>query len=216
MKRTLPSLALVALLVPLGGALEPAEASGGWFAGADFSVGGVHFTLGFADFDRHRFAPGHYYRTDRRLGYRGYECGSACFVRDDVYYHHAECPVTLRHFHHNGFDPYPVWRALPYGVGHYYPYSYPYSYRSHHRSHYRSHHGSHYRPPYRPWHGDHRTEPPGHHRYDDHRERDRKRYDRDDDSDRRRRRGRRFETDDRFDSDRRAARSRSRGRRDDD
>jgi hypothetical protein len=135
MKRIVLSLALAALLVPLMGAFEPAEASSRWFAGVEFSVGGLGFSLGYSDFDRHRYGPSYgpnygpnyFYRTSRHLSYRGYSCGSACYLRDNYYYHHRECPLVLHHFSHNRFDPYSVWAGLPYG-GYYYsrPYYGPY------------------------------------------------------------------------------------------
>ena len=132
MKRIVLSLALAALLIPLMGALEPAEAGTRWFAGVDFSVGGLGFSLGYSDFDRHRYGPGYgpsyFYRTSRHLRYSGYECGSACYLRDNYYYHHRECPLVLQHFHRSGFNPYSVWAGLPYGGGFYYsrPYYGPY------------------------------------------------------------------------------------------
>ncbi|MDH3401973.1 MAG: hypothetical protein OES32_00835 [Acidobacteriota bacterium] len=121
MNRLVPSLALAVLLVPLTGASAPAEASSRWFVGADFSVGGIGFSLGFADFDRYRRGPSYFYRTGRHLSYRGFRCGSACYIRDNLYYHHPDCPLVHEHFHRYGFNPYSAWAALPYGGFYYAP-----------------------------------------------------------------------------------------------
>jgi hypothetical protein len=115
MTRLLRPLALAALLLALPGSLVPAAASSDWFAGAAFSVGGVDFALGFSDFDRHHGDRSYYYATDRRLAHRGYECHTACYIRDHRYYHHPECPLLLHHFERHGFDPYTVWTVLPDG-----------------------------------------------------------------------------------------------------
>ncbi len=151
MKRIVLSLALAALLIPLMGALEPAEAGTRWFAGVDFSVGGLGFSLGYSDFDRHRYGPSYgpnyFYRTSRHLRYSGYECGSACYLRDNYYYHHRECPLVLQHFHRSGFNPYSVWAGLPYGgyyssgpyYGPYRPGYYNYRSRGHDNRRYETH-----------------------------------------------------------------------------
>lgn len=160
MKRIVLSLALAALLVPLMGAFEPAEASARWFAGVNFSVGGFGFSLGYSDFDRHRYGasygPNYYYRTSRQLSYRGYSCGSACYIRDNYYYHHRDCPLVLQHFRHNRYDPYSAWAGLPYGGGYYYS---------------RSYYG-----PYRPGYYNYRSRGYDHRRYETHRY-DKRRYD---------------------------------------
>lgn len=159
MKRIVLSLALAALLVPLMGAFEPAEASPRWFAGVDFSAGGFGFSLGYSDIDRHRYGPSYgpnyFYRTSRHMSYSGYSCGSACYLRDNYYYHHRECPLVLQHFYRSGFDPYNVWAGLPYGGG----------YNS------RPYYG-----PYRPGYYSYRSRGYDHRRYETHRY-DKHRYD---------------------------------------
>lgn len=124
MNRLLRSLALATVLLPLSGALAPADASSRWFAGAEFSVGGADFSLGFSDFDRRHHERTYYYQTDQHLAYRDFECDSGCYIRDDRYYHHPECPLLLHHFDRDGFDPYAVWTVLPNGGAVYYRHTY--------------------------------------------------------------------------------------------
>ncbi len=107
MKRPILGSALVlALLMSLGPAAQPAEA-GRWYLGAGFKVGGVHFSLAF---DRHAryHRPTHYYRTSHRLRYDGYRCGSACFKKSRDYYHHSSCGLVSHHFRRHHYDPRPV------------------------------------------------------------------------------------------------------------
>ncbi|MDH3402709.1 MAG: hypothetical protein OES32_04695 [Acidobacteriota bacterium] len=129
MRRIVPSLALAVALLYLPGI--PAAASPHVFAGIDFAVADVGFSLGFADLGHRRgrgrghddHDGGYYYRTRVPLTSREHRCSDACYLRDDVYYHHPECPVVLQHFDRYGFDPYPVWTALPDDGLFYYPYA---------------------------------------------------------------------------------------------
>jgi hypothetical protein len=117
MKRVLIVVAISVLSLPVAGALQPAEAGIHWNAGFGFSVGGAYFSLGFDHHDRH----GHYgaqryvYRTSDRLRYRGYGCGSACYVRDRYTYHDRSCPLVGQHFRRYGFDPYSAWGYVDQG-----------------------------------------------------------------------------------------------------
>ncbi|MCZ6726933.1 MAG: hypothetical protein O7A98_06200 [Acidobacteria bacterium] len=106
MKRKVLVLAIAALSLPVMGAMRPAEAASRWFAGAAFSIGGAHFSLGFSDHHHgYRHAPRYFYRTSYRLHYDGYQCGSACYIRDRHYYHASSCPLIRHHFRRYGFEP---------------------------------------------------------------------------------------------------------------
>jgi hypothetical protein len=138
--RIVQALAITALILPLMGALEPAEARANWTVGADFAVGGVYFSLGFNDFDRYGRGPSYYYRTQGPLRYAGHQCGSACYLADGYAYHHPDCPLVSYHFGRYGYDPVFLWTNLaprPYGWGpvvyrsHYGPWSRAYRYDSH-------------------------------------------------------------------------------------
>lgn len=160
MKRPLLGSALIlVLLLSLGeGAFQPAVASG-WSIGGGFRVGGLHFSLAYADGHRGRHG-GHYYRTRGHVRYDGYRCGRSCFKRAAYNYHHSACPLVLHHFRRHDYHPtrfhgsyYGPPPVYGYGVGGYYsPRGRGYSYRSNHpdyghRDHYgypgRGHHRHH-------------------------------------------------------------------------
>jgi hypothetical protein len=105
----IPVLAVATLVLAGLAAPQPAAAGTRWFAGADFSVGGVYFSLGFFDGLAPGRAPHHYYRTARPLSYPGLHCTSACYVADGYYYHDRSCPVVRSYFSHYHYDPYPAW-----------------------------------------------------------------------------------------------------------
>jgi len=117
MRRTAIVFAIAAFAIPAAGMLRPAEAGVRWVAGADFSVGGIQFSLGFNGPYRYGYSPSYYYRTDRSLSYRGYECGSACYLKDRRHYHGRSCPVVRQHFSRHGFDPYYAWGYVTHGYG---------------------------------------------------------------------------------------------------
>ena len=144
MKKAILTLAIAAFSIPLSGTLRPAEAGVRWVAGLNFSVGGAYFSLGFDDHYRrgHHSAPRYLYRTSDRLQYRGYECGSACYIRDRYQYHDRSCPVVGQHFRRYGFDSYYAWGTIDHGRR---------GYSGHHERSYaypRSDYGHHYRRDY--------------------------------------------------------------------
>lgn len=176
MRRIVLALGITALLIPAMGALEPAEARVRWNVGADFSVGGIFFSLGFNDYDHYGHGPRYFYRTNRALNHRGYQCGSACYLDDGYSYHARSCPLLQRHFFRFGFNAGHHWNAYRHGGYGYRSYGYGpwdrgYRYDRRHDRHRRGRYD---------------------HRYDRRRGRDDHRYDRRD-------RGRRY--DDRSDSD---------------
>ena len=122
MRKSILALAIAALVVPLLVAPQAAEASAYWNVGTNFSVGGVHFSLGFIRPYRYRsqYTPSYYYRTSHRISHRGYSCGSACYVKDDYYYHDRSCPLVDYHFRHNRFDPNRAFSHGGYGYSSYY------------------------------------------------------------------------------------------------
>jgi len=122
MRRIVLALAITALAIPLMGTLEPAEARIRWSGGAEFSVGGIFFSLGFSDYDRYGHGPGYFYRTNHALNYNGYQCGSACYLNDGYAYHDRGCPLLQRHFAYFGFNAGHHWASYGYSR---------YGYRSH-------------------------------------------------------------------------------------
>lgn len=114
MKKPVLSLAVAAAAIVAFGGPQPAEAGVRWLAGAEFDVGGVHFTIGFHPPHRyvHDLRPDYYYRTRAPLRYPGVRCTSVCTVRDAYRYHAPRCPVVHRHFSRHRFDPYPAWRFV--------------------------------------------------------------------------------------------------------
>lgn len=167
----IPALAVATLALAGLTAPQPAAASSRWFAGADFAVGGIQFSLGYFD----GFGPGHpqrhYYRTHHRLSYSGHQCGSACYITDGYHYHDRFCPVVRHHFGHYRYDPYLAWGHLERGSFVYWGSPYRYS---PHRS-------------YRSWRPDPRWDHRRDRRWDRHDRRDHRRDDRWDRSDRRHR-----------------------------
>jgi hypothetical protein len=150
--RILVSLALTASIALPATASDPSRGPIAWVAGLDFTVGNVDFSLGFFDAEDHHGRRGsfgrrgrdrehhrshdrsYFYVTSVPLSHAGHECGPSCFLRDDRFYHHPDCPVVLELFASHGFDPYPAWRGLPDGGFAYY--------RSHHGPElYDDHHG---------------------------------------------------------------------------
>jgi hypothetical protein len=116
MRRSIiPALALATVAFTAMVVAQPAEASPRWFAGADFAVGGIHFSVGYFD----NFGPGHparhFYRTPYRLSHAGHRCTSACYIADGYYYHDRFCPVVRYHLGHHRYDPYPAWDRLDRG-----------------------------------------------------------------------------------------------------
>lgn len=140
MRKSILALAIAALVVPLLAAPQTAEASAYWNVGTNFSVGGVHFSLGFIRPHHYRseYSPSYYYRTSHRISHRGYSCGSACYVKDDYYYHDRSCPLVDYHFRHSGFDPYRAFSHGGYGYSSYYRRHSP-APRYYGSGHYRSH-----------------------------------------------------------------------------
>ena len=128
------TLATVVVLGLAGGALAtPAEASGSWSVGADFSVGGVHFSLGYHRPHGHYgpYRPDYYYRTAPSFRVRGARCSSACYLDRGHAYHHPRCPVVGAHFGRHRFHVGPVWDRL--GWSAWYGWSHPYGgWRGHH------------------------------------------------------------------------------------
>lgn len=107
MRRPITSTTFVlALLTLVGGASQPAEA-GGWYIGGGFRVGGLHFSLAFDRDHRHRDP--YYYRTQHRVNYEGYACGSYCLKKSGYSYHHASCPLVLHHFRVHRYNPAWAW-----------------------------------------------------------------------------------------------------------
>ena len=144
MRRIVLALGITALLIPMMGAFEPAEARVRWGGGAQFSVGGIFFSLGFNDYDHYGHGPGYFYRTNHALNHRGYECGSACFISDGYAYHDPYCPLLQRHFSHFRFNAAGYWAGFDhvryghrsYGYGPYvrsYRYDHRYDSRYHGR-----------------------------------------------------------------------------------
>ncbi len=134
MKRPVLVLALATLAITVGGAFEPAEAGRlRWHAGADFRVGGFDFSIGFSGPQHYGidYRPDFYYRTRAPLRYAGYQCSSACYMRDSWSYHHRSCPVVGHHFALGGFDPYPAWHHVQYAWFGGYPAPWYYTYRDH-------------------------------------------------------------------------------------
>ncbi|MEZ5333021.1 MAG: hypothetical protein R2991_13435 [Thermoanaerobaculia bacterium] len=130
MRRALPAIAL-ALTISTLLAVPPAGAEVAWVAGADFSVGGAYFSLGFqspAVQPYSRYEPVYYYRVRQPLHYEGVHCTSACYLRDGYTYHHPSCPLVARHFAAYRFAPTRIWASLgvPYGVRGYAPPAYGY------------------------------------------------------------------------------------------
>lgn len=160
---------LAAAALALSLALPRAAEAGRWgfSAHGGFDVGGLGFSVGFHLGHHDPYFRGvPFYRVEGPIAYRGYRCGSACYLDRGSHYHHNACPLVLHHFRRHGYRP--QW----------YPgaYRYGYRYRDGHRYDYRYRRDYRYDRRYR---GDRRYD------YRDHRGRryDYRRYDHDSDSD---------------------------------
>jgi len=123
MRRQARNLAILTLLVLATIATPPLAADvDSWFFGGAFSIGGVHFRVGFAEHGR--WGSSYYFEAAKPFSYRGYACSDRCYTRGPSIYHHPSCNAVAFHFHRFGYTPgYLIDRfgpRLPYGVGRYY------------------------------------------------------------------------------------------------
>ena len=74
-----------------------------WHFGAGFSVGGIHFRVGYAEAGP--FGSSFYFEARQPFSYRGYACSSYCYRRGRRNYHHPTCPMVHHHFGRHGYAP---------------------------------------------------------------------------------------------------------------
>ena len=74
-----------------------------WHFGAGFSVGGIHFRVGYAGAGP--FGSSFFFEAGQPFRYRGYACSSYCYRRGRRNYHHPTCSVISHHFGRHGYAP---------------------------------------------------------------------------------------------------------------
>lgn len=164
MSHKLLGIATVLSILLVGLAATPAEAGhSDWYIGGGFRIGPIHFNLVLGHPGHRRHAGHYYYRTHDHLAYDGYRCNDRCFKERRYTYHDVYCPVVLRHYEVQRWNPYRTFERYAPRYGRYYgqgPYDeyrgrtpyrrHYYERRYHHRDRYEERHPRHpYRPPYR-------------------------------------------------------------------
>ena len=111
---------LAPLLVSAPGVTPLHAAIDSLFFGSAFSLGGIHFRVGFAGHGR--YGPNYYFEGSRPFGYRGYRCSDRCYVRGPRSFHHSSCRAAGYHFQRYGYTPdYLIGYfgpVIPYSYGH--------------------------------------------------------------------------------------------------
>ena len=74
-----------------------------WHFGTSFSVGGIHFRVGYAEVGS--FGSSFYFEAAQPFSYRRYACSSSCYRRGPRYYHHPSCTAMHHHFGLHGYAP---------------------------------------------------------------------------------------------------------------
>jgi hypothetical protein len=74
-----------------------------WHFGTSFSVGGVHFRVGYTEAGP--FGSSFYFEAAQPFSYRGHACSSYCHRRGPRYYHHPSCSAVHHHFLLHGQSP---------------------------------------------------------------------------------------------------------------
>jgi hypothetical protein len=106
MRKMLATVALATTTLFTPGLIPEAQASPGWFSvGSAFRVGAAHISFVFGR-PLAGIGPAYYFRYDRPISYRGYNCNRYCYRDGGHYYHHEACPVVGAHFHRYDVDPY--------------------------------------------------------------------------------------------------------------
>lgn len=135
----------VLLAAILAVAAAPAAAGvDAWSFGGAFSIGDVHFRIGYARAEP--YGPSYYFEAARPLAYPTYSCSDRCYRQASRHYHHHSCPLVRHHFVRYGHQPDHLVRSYgPHGTYRAYdPYAYdrrayrysdPYAHRRHYGKH---------------------------------------------------------------------------------
>ena len=95
---------LLSLAALLGLWAAPATAGmDSWYFGGGFSVGGVHFRVGYAEAGP--FGSSFYFEAAKPFHYGGYGCSAYCYRQGPRFYHHPSCSLVHQHFSRHGYAP---------------------------------------------------------------------------------------------------------------
>lgn len=100
MKRALAITAALSMLIVTPGLVPQVQADHGWRAGSSFSIGGVHFHIGYFKSGRHHSHPTYFYRTKHHLHVPQAHYRGTCYRDSGYYYHHESCPLLHGYLDH--------------------------------------------------------------------------------------------------------------------